>query len=383
MTTSHSLLRGAAAAAVLLLTASQGLAGELKAGPPPGQVSAEADLGSAVAALPRPSAVHLEGRCLPQGRSAASGAADADMGRALTVDTPLRIASNTKTFTAATALRLWEQERLDLTAPIAGLVTPALNDLLLARGYDTSQITVRQLLNHTSGLYDHGSDPRFTQALFSDPGRRWSRQDLVALSMSYGGPQGAPGEKFLYSDTGYILLGDIIERVAGQTLAAAVREQLGLNRLGLTSTWWELMEPQPPGAPHRARQFLGEREATAIDASMDLYGGGGLVMSARDMARFMSALFEGKVFARPETLAEMTRPAPHPGGEHYRIGLIAYGEGSRASYGHSGFWGTIVYYSPELGVAVAGVTVNQDGFRALERLVLAEAGLSPENCARG
>lgn len=345
---------------------------------------AEADLHAAVAALPRPSAVHLEGRCLPQGRGAAVGLADADAGRPMTVDTPLRIASNTKTFTAATALRLWEQERLDLEAPIAGLIDPQLDALLRARGYDTGRITVRHLLTHSAGLYDHGSDPRFTQTLFGDPERRWSREDLVRLSMSYAGPQGEPGEKFLYSDTGYILLGDIIERITGQSLAAAVRDQLGLDRLGLTSTWWEIMEPQPGTAPDRARQFLGEREATGIDASMDLYGGGGLVMSARDMARFMAALFEGRVFARLETLAEMTRPGAHPGGDHYRMGLMAYGEGQARAYWHSGFWGTVAYYSPAKGVAVAGVTVNQDGYRALDKQVQAEIdGFIPATSCMG
>lgn len=345
---------------------------------------AEAELQAAVAALPRPSAIHLEGRCLPQGRGAAVGLADADAGRPMTVDTPLRIASNTKTFTAATALRLWEQELLDLEAPIAGLIDPQLDALLRARGYDTGRITVRHLLTHSAGLYDHGSDPRFTQTLFGDPERRWSREDLVRLSMSYAGPQGAPGEKFLYSDTGYILLGDMIERITGQSLAAAVRDQLSLDRLGLASTWWEIMEPQPETAPDRARQFLGEREATGIDASMDLYGGGGLVMSARDMARFMAALFEGRVFARPETLAEMTRPGAHPGGDHYRMGLMAYGEGEAQAYWHSGFWGTVAYYSPAKGVAVAGVTVNQDGYRALDKQVQAQIdGFTPTTPCTG
>ncbi len=105
---------------------------------------------------------------------------------------------------------------------------------------------------------------------------------------------------------------------------------------------------------------------------MDLYGGGGLVMSARDMTRFMAALFEGRVFARPETLAEMIRPGAHPGGDHYRMGLMAYGQGDERAYWHSGFWGTVVYYSPAKGGAVAGVTVNQDGYRALDKQVRAE-----------
>src|SRR5690606_2853899 len=121
--------------------------------------------------------------------------------------------------------------------------------------------------------------------------------------------------------------------------------------------------------PKRARQFLGEREATGIDASMDLYGVGGLVMSARDMARFMAARFGGRVFALPENLAELTPTGAHPGGDHYRMGLMAYGEGQARAYWHSGFWGTVAYYSPAKAVAVAGVTVNQDGYLALNKQV--------------
>lgn len=327
----------------------------------------ERDLQSALADLPRPSAVSIEGRCQPGGLSAASGPADPETGRPMTVDTPLRIASNTKTFTAATALRLWEQGRLDIESPIRPLLTPALDLILRERGYDTARITVRQLLNHTSGLYDHGSDPRFIQTLFAAPDRRWSREDLVRLSMEYAGPQGLPGEKFLYSDTGYILLGDIIERITGSTIAAAVREQLHLDRLGLTATWWEEMEAPPPGAAPRARQFLGERDATDIHASMDLYGGGGLVMSTRDVARFMAALFEGRIFDRPDTLNTMIRPAEHPGGDHYRLGLMARRDGEAETYWHSGFWGTVAYYAPAQGTAVAAATTNQDGFRALSK----------------
>lgn len=316
----------------------------------------------------RPMAIYVAGR---EGFGLSAG--ESAPGAPFTVDTPLRLASNTKTFVAATALRLWETGRLDLDAPIGRLLTPR-NELLQADGYDTGRITVRHLLSHSGGLYDHGGDPRFTQTITSEPDRRWTREDLVRLSMSYADPQSEPGTEFSYSDTGYILLGDIIERLTGQNLAAAVRTELDFEGLGLNSTWWEIMENPPGGAAPRARQWLGSLDVTDIDASMDLYGGGGLVMSMRDLAIFTAALFEGRVFARPGTLNEMLWKGPHRDAEQYRLGIFVKQAGSRTFYWHSGFWGTLVYYDPATRRAVAGATTNQDAFGRLRALVEQVAG---------
>lgn len=330
-------------------------------------------LRAAVDAAERPTAIFVAGRGVNQPHGAASG--EAGPGAPLTTDTPLRLASNTKTFVAATVLRLWETDRLDLDAPIAPLLTPRLAELLEADGYDTRRITVRHLLSHSAGLYDHGGDPRFTETITANPDRRWTREELVRLSMAYADPQNEPGVEFRYSDTGYILLGDIIERLTGHDLAGAVRTELGFERLGLRSTWWEVMETPPAGAAPRARQWLGDVDATDIHASMDLYGGGGLVMSMRDLAVFTAALFEGRVFDRPETLGEMFWKGSHKDADRYRLGVFVKRVGTEEFYWHSGFWGTLAYYAPASGVAVAGATTNQDGFRNLVAVVEQAAGV--------
>lgn len=316
-----------------------------------------------------PAAIYLTGAGIECPHGAARGYADAERQVPLTVETPLRIASNTKPFTAATVLRLSEQGVIDLDAAIAPLIARELNSLLLADGYDTNKITVRQLLSHSAGLYDHGGDSRFSEALFSSPDRQWTREDLVRLSTALGDPQSEPGTEFRYSDTGYVLLGDIVERVTGLSLAAAVRRELHLDRLGLKSTWWEIMETPPEGVEARARQFIGNREATQIHASMDLYGGGGLLMSARDLAVLTAALFEGRIFEKKATLEEMLKAGSHDGGDTYRLGIFVKELNGHVLYWHSGFWGTIVYYSPLRRVAVAGVTTNQDGFSTLTEFV--------------
>jgi D-alanyl-D-alanine carboxypeptidase len=335
--------------------------------PPPPSITVADSLEAALAAQPQPVAIFVldDG----PGHGAAAGLADPTTGRRLTVDTPMRIASNTKTFVAATVLRLWEDGRIGLDAPIGPLLDPKLDALLRKDGYDTGKITVRHLLSHSAGLYDHGSDDRFVEAMHKDPKRRYTRESLIGLLVEWADPQTQPGTEFRYSDDGYILLGDIVERITGKPLAAAVREQLGLDRLGLRSTYWEVYEQPRPGAPERARQFLGETDVTHVDPSLDLFGGGGLVMSPRDLAIFIKALFEGRVFKQPRTIEVMLTEGQHKDADKYRFGIFVRHTPTGDVYWHSGFWGTWAGYSPTTGIAVTGMTTRQGGFKAMMPIV--------------
>jgi D-alanyl-D-alanine carboxypeptidase len=327
---------------------------------------ANASVEAELAAIGKPAAIFVTGGGADQGY--ADGLADPATGRELTVDTPVRIASNTKTFTAAAVLRLWEQGRIDLDAPIGGLVNPRLDHILRGDGYDTSAITVRHLLSHSGGLYDHGGDKRFVESLMTNPGRVWTREALVKLATDYADPQSRPGTEFRYSDTGYILLGDIVERITGKTLATSVRELLKLDTLGLKATWWEIYEAPPKGAEGRAKQFIGDRDVTAVDPSMDLFGGGGQLMSARDLATFFKTLFEGRVFDKPATIREMLWKGPHRNAETYRLGIFVQQTPKGERYWHSGFWGTYAAYAPATGIALGTVTTRQ-GTKPLMPLV--------------
>lgn len=327
------------------------------------------DLAAMLGRQPAAMALYATGKGLKQPWGISSGMADSAAGRPLTVDTPLRVASNTKTFVAATVLRLWEQGLVDLDGPIAPLLTPVLNELLSGAGYQTGRISVRQLLNHSAGLNDHADDPRYFETVLREPARFWTREEQVRLAVQYSPPLSEAGRGFRYSDTGYILLGDIIERISGETLAATVRRQMSFDRLGLTSTWWEIAEPQPEKIEHRARQFLGEIDATDISASMDLYGGGGLVMSAHDLATVFAALFEGRVFDNPATLRQMLSTGPHEGTETYRLGIAVSRVGEADCYSHLGFWGTAAYYSPASGIAISGFTTNRETRGAMVSII--------------
>ena len=330
--------------AALLAAPATAVAGEL-----PGQAA----LAELVARQPDPLAIHVT-----DGRDTVS-----DARAPLTADTPMRIASNTKTFVAATALRLWERKRLDLDAPIARLLKPETDALLRQDGYRTDRITVRQLLSHSGGLFDLGSDPRYHAYL--RPGRPFhlSREDQVRLMTEYADPQSAPGTRYQYSDGDYILIGEIIERITRLPLATAVRRELRFDRLGLRSTWWEDVEPQPRGTPRRARQFIGDNDVTDVDASFDLYGGGGLVASPRDLATFFRALFGGRVFRDRRTLDMMLWKGPHEGADTYRLGIFVRHTPCGDIWWHSGFWGTYAGYAPATGIALAAFSDHQAGLK--------------------
>lgn len=308
---------------------------------------------------------------------AAAGTAD-PTGRAMTVSTPVRIASNTKTYTAAAILRLWEMGRINLDAPIAELIDPQFEALLREDGYNVQAITVRHLLMHVSGMPDHADD-QYIEIIFSDPHHEWTREEQVALLTKNHDPLGGPEEVYQYSDTGYVLLGHIIEKITGQSLAASVRNLLSLDRLGLRATWWERVETAPSWAVEPATQFFGGQNTKDFNPSIDLYGGGGIVASVDDLAQFWTALMRGDVFEEKETLELMLSAPGHPFPDRYRMGVFPRKLGETEIFFHSGAWGTIAAYVPELDVAIAGVVTEQAGFGPLTVLAIGVIGSLVEN----
>ncbi|HEY7034826.1 MAG TPA: serine hydrolase domain-containing protein [Thermomicrobiales bacterium] len=304
--------------------------------------------------------------------SGAAGVADRATGEPLTPDRTFRIASNTKTYTAAAVLRLAEEGRLALDAPIGTVLPADILDLLKGDGYDPDAIQIRHLLWHTSGLYDYAEDPGFQEAVISQAVTHWTRLDQVRFAMEHGDPVGQPGQAFHYSDTGYVLAGEIVERVSGQPLAAAFRDLLGFDRLGLGSTYLEGQEPTPSGAAAREHQYYGDVDTTGFDPSFDLYGGGGLVASAADLGRFYRALLRGDIFREPATLETMLTIPPSNAGEG-AMGIFGSDVDGVRCWGHSGFWGTTALHCPAIDLTIA-FSVND----ALRRDDVGNQSLLPE-----
>ncbi len=300
----------------------------------------------------------------------AAGLADPKTKVPMTPGHPVRIASNTKTYVAAAVLRLAESGRIDLDAVIGESLPVEFSDLLESDGYDPSTITVRHLLTHTGGLYDHGDAEAYTEAIIADPQHHWTPTEQITALVEWGDKLAEPGRIYSYSDSGYVLLGVIIEQITGLGLAEAVRELIDFDKLGLNATWWEIVEPAPEGSMARAHQYLGDLDVTDFVPYFDLYGGGGIATTMGDLGRFHGALFRGKVFADPGTAEIMLstldglgesptaneRSLP-PGA--YRMGVWVLETEGFTTYHHTGFWGTLAVHVPELDLTIAA-TSNQN-----------------------
>jgi len=310
--------------------------------------------------------------------SGAAGLADRATGRPLTPDDEARVASVTKTFTAATVLRLVGQGHIALDAPIGRYLPAAYTTLLAGGGYRPDRITVRHLLRHTGGLADYANTDAFDAAVRAAPAHRWTRLEQVRFALAHGRPVAPPGAVYHYADTGYVLLGEIIERVSGLPLAAAYRSLLRFGPLGLAHTYLETLEPAPPDRPPRAHQYYAGLDLERVDASFDLYGGGGLVSTMADLGRFYRALLRGQVFARRGTLRAMLAiPATNADdaddarrGDGYGMGIYRLTAASAACWGHDGAWGTFAFHCPALDLTIAA-SDNQGDVDIDERAFLA------------
>ncbi|MGH9838824.1 MAG: serine hydrolase domain-containing protein [Blastocatellia bacterium] len=299
--------------------------------------------------------LHIHAPKLGIDRSFAVGLFDRQSKRPLEPRHVFRIASVTKTFVAAAILRLHEDGKLNINDPINRYLPKEYAESLEEGGYPTREITLRHLLTHTSGIHDYAIDSKYMETVLKDPKHRWTRMEQVQFALKYGKPHFVPGSGFHYSDTGYVLLGEIVERASRQDLAMALRTLLNFKKLGLDETWLETLEPAPRGVKEISHPYLGLLDAIVFDPSTDLYGGGGLVSSVEDQARFFRALLTNQVFRKPQTLQTMLEiPAVNRTASlrNYAMGILLR-NAKEDCWGHTGFWGTMVFYCPRSDVAIA------------------------------
>lgn len=269
-----------------------------------------------------------------------SGLADIASGRPVTADTAFAVASITKTFTAAVVLDLVEDGLIELD----GLVRRYLPDLDLPMDERT---TVRQLLDHTSGLRDYFLDPRIDRALLGATDASWTAERALDY---VGAPSFAAGRGWRYSNTNYLVLGLLAEAVSGESMADLYRTRF-LVPLDLRDTVY-----QPAGATD-GPVATGYRFASGAltEPAIDLSDGsgitpftsvvtaaaaaGGMASSADDVARWARALYAGTAL-EPATRAAMlggvaltdALDADIP----YGLGVQSIELDGRVSYGHSG-----------------------------------------------
>jgi D-alanyl-D-alanine carboxypeptidase len=288
----------------------------------------------------------------------ASGLADRASATPLEPDTPFRIASVTKTFVAAAMLKLVGRHRIDLDDPIADRLSRRTVRTLRRGGYGPDAITVRQLLRHTSGLFDYATTDAYDRRNERDPGHHWTRAEQLRFAMDHGKPVADPGRRYHYSDTGYLLLGEIVERATHRSLDAAVRRLVGFARLGLDHTYWEQLEPAPAGLKPRAHQYADDFDNVTLDASHDLYGGGGLVSTVGDLTRFYRALFHGRVIHDRALLRAMTKVPRANRKSGAGMGIFRTEVDGETCFEHPGYWGTDALHCPALDLTLVR-TIDQ------------------------
>jgi D-alanyl-D-alanine carboxypeptidase len=243
-----------------------------------------------------------------------------------------RIASLTKMFVAVVCLQLVEDGRLDLDGAIADWLPKDVGDRIA----NSKKITVRQLLNHTSGLPDPYSEA-FRRAVLANPAHKWQAKEVVEYAE--GRSAAAPRGSFFYSNTNYLLLELIIERVTGNSLTTEIRQRIS-DPLELKDTFMEAHEAIPGGFVQGYQDWNedGKPESVTKPLINDGLGLGdsGLVSSASDIARFMQVLFGDGALLRSASLEKMMTLVESDQRGGYGLGMTytptVWGE----AWGHTG-----------------------------------------------
>jgi CubicO group peptidase (beta-lactamase class C family) len=222
-----------------------------------------------------------------------------------------RVGSVTKTFTSTVILQLAAEHRLSLDDPIQRYVPGA------------PDIPLRRLLNHTSGIYNHSEHPGFFDGW---PLKHWQPHELVAIAFQHP-PYFPAGADFHYSNTNYVLLGLVIERVTGRSLERELERRI-LRPLGLRDTSYD----EGPHVRGVAPGFVDAQNVKVQDTSW-AGAAGALVSTARDLDRFYRALLSGRLLPRAQ-LAEMKTRDPAAG--PYGLGLFTIRVSCGEFWGHDG-----------------------------------------------
>lgn len=282
----------------------------------------------------------------------------------LEINQPVLIASNTKTFVASTILRLAEERQLLLTATIDNYLSERTQSLLKNNGYSIDCIQITHLLSHTSGIGNYADSPEFKEKIYLNPNYKWTRQEQIELAVLKMNKIGNAGEKYNYSDTNYLLLSEIIEEATHLEYYTAIRKLIDFKKNDLNKTWFPPLEQAPGNCSPLAHQYIGKMEIDSykLDKSFDLYGGGGLASTSKDLALFFHKLFNNKIFNNPQTiniLLTKIKTIQKPDTD-YRFGVWQSDLDNKTAYGHGGFWGSMVYYIPETNLAISVIVLEKD-----------------------
>jgi D-alanyl-D-alanine carboxypeptidase len=308
-------------------------------------------------------------------------------------DTQFRIASNTKTMTAAVIMLLAQEGKLRFDDPVSKYVAGVPNG---------DSITVAELLGMRSGLYNYTAAPELAKSLDDAPGRVWTTDELLAIAFKHP-PSSAPGMEFDYCNTNYVLLGLIAAKLEGKTLAAIFRDRL-FGPLGMKDTLLPASTSNAIPEPYSHGYIYGGASYALVDASypadlqaaaragtlkpVDATGqnpsyalaAGGAISTARDLATWMRALVGGKVLNAEYQRQWLESLAPEnpdrPSGQRYGYGISLITFGPNSIYFHGGEmpgYNSFMGHDPVNDVTLViwtNLTVSLDGLPTANAIML-------------
>ena len=270
------------------------------------------------------------------------------------VDTHFRIASNTKTMTAAVIVLLAQEGKLSLDDPVSKYVSGV---------PDGDKITIAELLNMRSGLYTYDDDPEFWSVLERDPTKIWTPAEVLAIAFTHP-PYFPPGTDFHYSNTNYALLGLIAEKIEGKPLASCFQGRLfgplGLKDTMLPATGSNTIpdpyshgylyggcsfrnltdKPYPPDIQAAVRAGTLKPDDCTGQNSSYASAAGGAISTANDLAIWIKALVGGKVlnadYQRHWLDSLQPEDPSKPEGQKYGYGISQISWGPNTIYFHGG-----------------------------------------------
>lgn len=240
------------------------------------------------------------------------------------------IGSNTKTFVAAAILKLQENGKLSIDDTIGTWIQHPNVD---------GQITIRQLLNHTSGLYDYITDYDFAIAWNSDFNKTWQGEEMLQFIKA---PLAAAGTTWKYCNTNYLLAGIILGKVTNKTLQEALHN-LVITPAGLSHTFLYPHEQPNANIPHGwsayvtgklddMNQLIGYSNKAYLSMAA---GAGGLISTAEDNVKFWNMLMSGKIISS-SSVSLMKQLVTLSGADPYGMGLYKWPANGHTIYNHPG-----------------------------------------------
>ncbi|MDR6548835.1 serine hydrolase [Paenibacillus qinlingensis] len=292
----------------------------------------------------------------------AAGRISANKDAAVSLNQPFHTASIGKVFTAVIIMKLVERGQLALEDPICKYVTPTeLTHLFVYRGVDyASQVTIHQLLGHTSGVADYFEDPvlhkpSFIQRIIANPDEVWTPDALLDFTRNNQVNHGPPESRYYYSDTGYILLGRMIERITGRSFSENLHLDI-FSPLQMNDSYLMFFpQSQQESAEPIQDIWLNTVEISRFPSLSCDWAGGGIVTTPQDLLIFQKALHHGTCISQTSLQAMMTFKHKFRSGIHYGLGMMELHfeefffllRGLPRLQGHSGILGTHMFSHPE------------------------------------